>query len=77
MRNGANTGTQNHQRPPNGETYAAYVNRRNNNVQADRGLHESHSYYDDCTRRDRNEGNGVIIAAMPDIFAFHYTDDMM
>ena len=54
IRNGVNRGTQNHQPPSRDETFAQYQNRRNNNVQANRGLHETLDFYDDCYVRERN-----------------------
>ena len=56
LRNGVNTGTQNCQSRQNNENYAAFVTRRDNNVQVARGLHESFDYYDDCYFRERNRG---------------------
>ena len=56
LRNGVNTGTQNYQSGQDNEDYAAFVARRDNNVQVARGLHESFDYYDDCYFRERNRG---------------------
>jgi len=55
LRNGRNTQTQNYQSGNLQEQRSAYLNRRNN-VQVDRGLHESFDYYDDCYTRTRNTG---------------------
>ena len=56
LRNGVNTGTQNYQSGQNNEGYAAFMTRRDNNVQVERGLHETFDYYDDCYFRERNQG---------------------
>ena len=57
MRDGLNTNTQNHNRPASlKETKSAFQNRRNNNVQQDRVLHESFEWYDKCYVRERNKG---------------------
>lgn len=54
LRNGVNTNTQQHNTPGNGETFTNFVQRRQNSVVFNRGLHENMEYYDDCTKRDRN-----------------------
>ena len=61
LRNGVNTGTQNYQSGQNNENFAAFRTRRNNNVQVERGLHESFDYYDDCYFRERNQGVWVCV----------------
>ena len=55
IRDGVNTGTQNFQEPGNSESQNTYENRRQNQVQVGRGLHESYDYYTDCAVRKRNE----------------------
>ena len=55
LRNGENTNTQNYQSGREQETFAQYQSRRNN-VQANRGMHETFEYYDDCYTRTRNLG---------------------
>ena len=55
VRNGVNRGTQNYQQVQTDESYATYLNRRAQ-VQANRGLHESFDFYDDCYARERNRG---------------------
>ncbi|CAK8683460.1 unnamed protein product [Clavelina lepadiformis] len=57
LRNGANTQTQAYNKPNNDDENEGTVrNRRNANVQAGRGLHESWEWYDYCYRRERNKG---------------------
>ena len=56
LRNGENTNTQNYQSGNEQERFSQYQSRRNNNVQADRGMHETFDYYDDCYTRTRNLG---------------------
>ena len=57
LRNGVNTGTQNYGNPPReDETIANFMTRRAGNVATNEGLHETMEYYDDCTTRNRNEG---------------------
>ncbi len=54
LRNGVNRNTQQHNEPQDAETYAQYMQRRQNSVANNRGLHETMDFYDDCTKRDRN-----------------------
>lgn len=54
LRNGVNTNTQQHNTPGDNEDYTAFMQRRQNSVTFNRGLHETMEYYDDCTKRDRN-----------------------
>ena len=56
LRNGDNTNTQNYQSGNEQENFNQYQSRRNNNVRADRGMHETFDYYDDCYTRTRNLG---------------------
>ena len=56
LRNGVNTGTQNYRSGPENENYRDFIMRRDDNVQVERGLHESFDYYDDCYSRERNRG---------------------
>lgn len=69
LRNGENTNTQQYNAPGNNENYAAYVNRRSNNVRADRGLHENMDYYDDCNMRMRNMGKSGMTASSSKVIA--------
>ena len=66
LRNGVQTGTQTFNSLPNRnaiyqETPAQYTTRRNNNIQQNRGLHESYDFYNDCYMRSRNLGEPVSI----------------
>ena len=56
LRNGENTNTPNYQSGREQETFDQYENRRESNVRADRGMHETFEYYDDCYTRTRNLG---------------------
>ena len=61
LRNGVNQNTQNFNALPGQnniyqETPAQYASRRTNNVQQQRGLHESFDFYNDCYMRSRNKG---------------------
>ncbi|XP_071960524.1 protein DD3-3-like [Antedon mediterranea] len=57
IRNGQNTNTQQHTRIQNlNENQNQANNRRNNDVQANRGLQEPWEWYDKCYNRERNMG---------------------
>ena len=56
FRNGQNTNQQDYTQANNdNDNLQTVENRRNANVRADRGLHESWEWYDNCYRRKRNE----------------------
>lgn len=61
MRDGTTTNRQEFTNPNNGQVNSVNheterANRKRNNVQPDRGLHESWEWYDECYRRERNKG---------------------
>ena len=57
LRNGRQTATQNHRNVPDNEDPGSFISRRNGDVNINRGLHEMMEFYDDCTKRSRNEGD--------------------
>jgi len=56
FRDGTTTNRQEFTYGENEETQAERATRKNDDVQADRGLHESWENYDECYRRERNRG---------------------
>lgn len=57
LRNGVNTNTPNYQQPSSlEETLQQFTSRKSNQINTNRGLHETFDYYDDCYVRERNRG---------------------
>jgi len=57
LRNGQERETQEYTEPSNNDENESTVEgRRDGNVRANRGLHESWEWYDNCYRRERNKG---------------------